>query len=97
MAQRKQRKDNICFPFRFSAQQRMLKLKNKAKKVAVCPEGKDNQRFILTPSTSGRVWSGMFSANHVSGRGALTICLMGCTMRVVSSKLLARKVAHPAR
>ena len=97
MAQRKQRKDSIFFPFMFSAQQITLKLKKRAKKVAVCPEGKESQRFILMPSTSGRVWSGICSANQVSGRGALTICLMGCTMRVVSSRLLARKVAHPAR
>ena len=97
VAQRKQIKDKIFFPLIFSAHKIILKLKNRTKKVVVCPEGKDNQRFIFTPSTSGSVTSGIFSANQVSGRGAHTICLIGCTIRVESSRLLAKKVAHPAR
>ena len=72
-------------------------LKNSTKKVVVCPDGKDSHRFIFTPSTSGSTASGIFSANQVSGRGALTRCLIGCTMSVESNKLLAKKVAQPAR
>jgi len=97
VAKRKQRRDRIFFPLMFSAQRIILILKNSTKKVVVCPEGKDSQRFIFTPSTSGKLISGIFSANHVNGRGACTICLIGCTMSVESSRLLAKRVAHPAR
>jgi hypothetical protein len=75
----------------------MLNVKKTTKNVVVCPEGKESQRFIWTPSTNGRLIFGMFSANQVNGRGALTICLIGCTIIVDRSRLLAKKVAHPAR
>ena len=43
VAQRKQIKDKIFFPIIFSAHRIILNVKNSTKKVAVCPDGKDNQ------------------------------------------------------
>ena len=51
-----------------------------AKKLVVCPLGKENQLCISTPSTSGRDICGIWVANHVIGRGALTICLISCVV-----------------
>jgi hypothetical protein len=37
----------------FSEHKIIAMQKNKAKNVVVCPDGKDSQYFILTPSTRG--------------------------------------------
>ena len=66
----------------------------RAKKLVVCPDGKEYHRFIRTPSANGSCTSGMFWANHVTGRGALMSFLNSCV--VSADRIIADDAKTPS-
>ena len=62
-----------------------------AKKLVVCPLGKENQLCTSIPSTSGKDICGILVANHVIGLGAMKTCLSSC---VVSADMIRQEEAR---